>query len=265
MGRSRCQPGWELPAGGSADDDPARGPGRPGTLFGGALGIAVMSLADTIFTASAFAARTGQEVPGNQEMIGIGAANLAAGLFQGFPVSTSGSRTAVAERSGAKTQLTGVTGSHAPNRPGPRYLPASHVPFCARQGSRRASHAGRGARPRCGRREDPSLADGAVRPAAMTASTLRMKSINSITRNAAPISDRISGSCGRSNGRLAERLSRSSQLGPPGPSPRSSISTSEALLLDALDHETAASRMASPNACSSHGWRGLSAGQSSLP
>ena len=46
-----------------------------------------------------------------REMIGIGAANLAAGLFQGFPVSTSGSRTAVAERSGAKTQLTGVVGA----------------------------------------------------------------------------------------------------------------------------------------------------------
>jgi MFS superfamily sulfate permease-like transporter len=44
-------------------------------------------------------------------MTGIGAANLAAGLFQGFPVSTSASRTAVAERSGAKTQLTGVTGA----------------------------------------------------------------------------------------------------------------------------------------------------------
>src|SRR4051812_5269955 len=44
-------------------------------------------------------------------MIGIGAANLAAGFFQGFPVSTSGSRTAGAERSGAKTQLTGVTGA----------------------------------------------------------------------------------------------------------------------------------------------------------
>ena len=56
-------------------------------------------------------ARTGQQVHGNQEMIGIGAANLAAGLFQGFPVSTSGSRTAVAERSGAKTQFTGVTGA----------------------------------------------------------------------------------------------------------------------------------------------------------
>jgi len=80
-------------------------------LVGGALGIALVSLADTISTASAFAARTGQEIDGNGEMIGIGAANLAAGLFQGFPVSTSGSRTAVAERSGAKTQLTGVTGA----------------------------------------------------------------------------------------------------------------------------------------------------------
>jgi len=80
-------------------------------LFAGALGIALVSLADTISTASAFAERTGQEVDGNGEMVGIGAANLAAGLFQGFPVSTSGSRTAVAERSGAKTQLTGVTGA----------------------------------------------------------------------------------------------------------------------------------------------------------
>jgi high affinity sulfate transporter 1 len=82
-----------------------------GPLFAGALGIALVSLADTISTASVFAARTGQEVQGNQEMIGIGVANLAAGLFQGFPVSTSGSRTAVAERSGSKTQFTGVTGA----------------------------------------------------------------------------------------------------------------------------------------------------------
>jgi len=82
-----------------------------GPLFAGALGIALVSLADTISTASAFAARSGQEIHGNGEMIGIGAANLAAGFFQGFPVSTSGSRTAVAERSGAKTQLTGVTGA----------------------------------------------------------------------------------------------------------------------------------------------------------
>jgi len=82
-----------------------------GPLFAGALGITLVSLTDTISTASAFAARTGQEIDGNGEMIGIGTANLAAGLFQGFPVSTSGSRTAVAERSGSKTQLTGITGA----------------------------------------------------------------------------------------------------------------------------------------------------------
>jgi high affinity sulfate transporter 1 len=82
-----------------------------GPLVGAAAGIALVSLADTIATASSFAARTGQEVRGNQEMFGIGAANLAAGFFQGFPVSTSGSRTAVAERSGARSQLTGVVGA----------------------------------------------------------------------------------------------------------------------------------------------------------
>jgi high affinity sulfate transporter 1 len=84
-----------------------------GLLVAGALGISLVALADTISTASAFAARTGQEIDGNGEMIGIGVANVAAGFFQGFPVSTSGSRTAVAERAGAKTQLTGVVGAGA--------------------------------------------------------------------------------------------------------------------------------------------------------
>jgi high affinity sulfate transporter 1 len=80
-------------------------------LVAGGLGIALVALTDTISTASAFAARTGQEVNGDGEMIGIGAANVAAGLFQGFPVSTSGSRTAVAEQAGAKTQVTGLVGA----------------------------------------------------------------------------------------------------------------------------------------------------------
>lgn len=84
-----------------------------GLLIGGALGIAVVSLADTISTASSFAARSGDEIDGNREMIGIGAANIAAGFFQGFPVSTSGSRTAVAEQSGARTQVTGLVGAAA--------------------------------------------------------------------------------------------------------------------------------------------------------
>jgi high affinity sulfate transporter 1 len=82
-------------------------------LVAGAIGIAVVSLTDTISTSSAFAARTGQEVDGDREMIGIGAANIAAGFFQGFPVSTSGSRTAVAEQAGAKTQITGLVGALA--------------------------------------------------------------------------------------------------------------------------------------------------------
>jgi high affinity sulfate transporter 1 len=82
-------------------------------LVGGAVGIAVVSLTDTISTSSAFAARAGQEVDGDREMIGIGAANIAAGFFQGFPVSTSGSRTAVAEQAGAKSQVTGLVGALA--------------------------------------------------------------------------------------------------------------------------------------------------------
>ncbi|HYZ28153.1 MAG TPA: SulP family inorganic anion transporter, partial [Thermoleophilaceae bacterium] len=82
-------------------------------LVAGSLGIALVALTDTISTASAFAARSGREIDGNGEMLGIGAANVAAGLFQGFPVSTSGSRTAVAEQAGSKTQLTGVVGAAA--------------------------------------------------------------------------------------------------------------------------------------------------------
>ncbi len=80
-------------------------------LFLGALAIAIVALADTMSTASAFAARRNEQVRGNQEMIGIGAANIAAGFFQGFPVSTSGSRTAVAEQAGSRSQITGIVGA----------------------------------------------------------------------------------------------------------------------------------------------------------
>ncbi|MET0421964.1 MAG: SulP family inorganic anion transporter [Acidimicrobiia bacterium] len=82
-----------------------------GPLLLAAIGIVLVSLTDTIATASSFAARRGDELDANQEMIGIGAANLAAGFFQGFAVSTSGSRTAVAEQSGAKSQAAGLVGA----------------------------------------------------------------------------------------------------------------------------------------------------------
>jgi high affinity sulfate transporter 1 len=77
-------------------------------LFAAAVGIALVSIGDTISTSGGFAARAGYEVDGNQELAGIGSANLAAGFFSGFPVSTSGSRTAVSFQAGAKTQLTGL-------------------------------------------------------------------------------------------------------------------------------------------------------------
>ncbi len=85
--------------------------GDVGAMLAAAIGITLVSLTDTIATSTSFAARRGEEVDPNQEMIGIGTANVAAGFFQGFAVSTSGSRTAVAEQSGAKTQLTGLVGS----------------------------------------------------------------------------------------------------------------------------------------------------------
>jgi high affinity sulfate transporter 1 len=80
-------------------------------LLVGAVGITMVSLADTIATSSSFAARRNEEVDANQEMVGIGTANIAAGFFQGFAVSVSGSRTAVADQAGAKSQVTGLVGA----------------------------------------------------------------------------------------------------------------------------------------------------------
>ena len=73
--------------------------------------MALVSFADTSVLSRAYAARTRTHVDPNQEMVGLGVANLAAGFFQGFPISSSSSRTPVAEAAGAKTQLTGVVGA----------------------------------------------------------------------------------------------------------------------------------------------------------
>ncbi len=79
----------------------------------GGFAVALVSFADTSVLSRTFAARTRTHVDPNQEMIGLGAANLAAGLFQGFAISSSSSRTPVAEAAGAKTQVTGVVGACA--------------------------------------------------------------------------------------------------------------------------------------------------------
>ena len=74
---------------------------------------ALISFADTSVLSRAYAAQAGRPADPNQEMVALGAANLAAALFQGIPISASASRTPVAEAAGAKTQLAAVVGAVA--------------------------------------------------------------------------------------------------------------------------------------------------------
>jgi high affinity sulfate transporter 1 len=97
-------PRFALPLIGFADFTP---------VLSGGIAVALVSFADTSVLSRAYAARLRTPVDPNQEMVGLGAANLAAGLFQGFPISSSSSRTPVAEAAGAKTQLTSVVGAAA--------------------------------------------------------------------------------------------------------------------------------------------------------
>src|SRR5262245_30425830 len=82
-----------------------------GSVVIGGAAVALVAFADTSILSRTYAARLGHPVNPNQEMVGLGAANLAAGVFQGFPISSSSSRTPVAEAAGAKTQMTGVIGA----------------------------------------------------------------------------------------------------------------------------------------------------------
>ena len=87
--------------------------GDVGNLVGPAAGIALIAFADTGVLSRTFAARHGEDVNGSTEMKAVGVANIAGGLFGGFPISASGSRTPVAEQSGARTQLACVVGALA--------------------------------------------------------------------------------------------------------------------------------------------------------
>jgi high affinity sulfate transporter 1 len=79
----------------------------------GGCAVALVSFADTSVLSRTYAAKTGRPVDANQEIMALGAANLAAGFFQGFPISSSTSRTPVAEAAGARTQLSGIVGAAA--------------------------------------------------------------------------------------------------------------------------------------------------------
>lgn len=100
-----------MPQGLPAFRMPVLSPGDMGPLLAGAVAIALVAFADMSVLSRTFALRGGYEVDSNQELVALGAANVATGLFQGFSVSSSTSRTPVAESAGAKTQVTGVVGA----------------------------------------------------------------------------------------------------------------------------------------------------------
>ena len=81
------------------------------TLLPAAVGIAFVAFADTSVLSRSYAGRLRQEVDQNQELAVLGVANIATGFFQGFPISTSSSRTAVAEDVGARSQFAGLAGA----------------------------------------------------------------------------------------------------------------------------------------------------------
>ncbi|QTD46452.1 SulP family inorganic anion transporter [Ottowia testudinis] len=80
-------------------------------LVPGAAIIALLVFTDTSLLSRALAARGGTRVSPDQEMLALGGANLVTALFQGFPISSSRSRTPVAEAAGARTQLTSLVGA----------------------------------------------------------------------------------------------------------------------------------------------------------
>jgi MFS superfamily sulfate permease-like transporter len=70
-----------------------------------AVGVTVVAYTDNVLTARAFAVRNGYRIDANQELLALGAANVATGFAQTFPVSSSGSRTVIGEALGSRSQL----------------------------------------------------------------------------------------------------------------------------------------------------------------
>ena len=78
------------------------------SLLPSALTLTLIIFTDAVLTARSVAEKRGEKVDANRELIGLGAANLASGLLQGFPAAASQSRTAVDNLAGGKTQLVGI-------------------------------------------------------------------------------------------------------------------------------------------------------------
>ncbi|HYF72015.1 MAG TPA: SulP family inorganic anion transporter, partial [Nocardioides sp.] len=94
-----------IPAGLPTPSLPSVSAADLGSLLLPAVGLAIVAYSDNVLTGRTFAARNGYPVDANQELLGLGTANLASGVMQGFPVSSSGSRTAIGDAIGSRSQL----------------------------------------------------------------------------------------------------------------------------------------------------------------
>jgi len=95
----------EIPAGLPTPSVPSISAGDLGSLLLPAVGLAIVAYSDNVLTARTFAARNGYAIDANQELLALGAANVASGVMQGFPVSSSGSRTVIGDALGSRSQL----------------------------------------------------------------------------------------------------------------------------------------------------------------
>jgi len=102
-----------LPEGLPSFTVPSVSAGDLGRLTLSAFAVALVAFADTSVLSRSYATKLRQSVDQDQELLALGAANIASGLFQGFPLSSSSSRTPVAEAAGARTQVTGVVAACA--------------------------------------------------------------------------------------------------------------------------------------------------------
>jgi high affinity sulfate transporter 1 len=95
----------EIPAGFPVPALPSVSAADFSALILPAVGVMIVGFSDNVLTARVFATRNGYSIDANQELLALGASNLLAGLMRGFPVSSSGSRTAIGDSVGSRTQL----------------------------------------------------------------------------------------------------------------------------------------------------------------
>ncbi len=111
-----------IPAGLPTPSLPSVSAGEVGSLLLPAVGVAIVAYSDNVLTARTFAARNSYAIDGNQEFLALGAANLASGVMQGFPVSSSGSRTVIGDSLGSRSQA--VLARRVGDRPADDGVPA---------------------------------------------------------------------------------------------------------------------------------------------